>query len=73
MKKITLEEFLSLFNDIHYLEFHLYDNEFETFIEGKKEETFSGLKYPLKYKNWLVTSVDGPNEFGNLCIYLDRP
>ena len=72
MKRITLEQFLSLFNDVNHLEFQLYDNELETYL-GKEEENFSGLKYPLKYKNWSVTSIDGPNKFGWLFIYLDRP
>ena len=69
-KFITLDEFLGLFSKAHT--FLLYDEELEEYIGGETD-VFNTITCPKEYKDWHVTVVDGPDEFGNLCIHIDRP
>ena len=71
-KFITLDEFLGLFSESQFLTFLLYDEESDDYIE-RETYIFNIITCPQKYKDWHVSVVDGPNEFGNLCIHIDRP
>lgn len=70
MPKIKLKEFLALFNGIHLLNFQLYNTDNHEYIGD--EENFDGHKYISAYKDWYVTGIDGPDEYGVLCIYLTK-
>ena len=69
-KFITLDEFLGLFSKAHT--FLLYDEELEEYIGGETD-VFNTITCPKEYKDWHVAVVDGPDEFGNLCIHIDKP
>lgn len=72
MKKfITLDEFLGLFSESQFLTFLLYDEELNDYLEDETD-IFSIITCPKEYKDWHVLVVDGPDEFGNLCIHI-RP
>ena len=69
-KFITLDEFLGLFSKAHT--FLLYDEELEEYIGGETD-VFNTITCPKEYKDWHVAVVDGPDEFGNLCIHINKP
>ena len=71
-KFITLDEFLGLFSEAQFLTFLLYDEDLEEYIGGETD-VFNTITYPKEYKGWHVTVVDGPDEFSNLCIHIDKP
>ena len=71
-KFITLDEFLGLFSKVQFLTFLLYDEELNDYIE-RETYIFNIITYPKEYKDWHVAVVDGPDEFGNLCIHIDKP
>ena len=71
-KFITLDEFLGLFSDSQFLTFLLYDEELDDYIE-RETYIFNIITCPKEYKDWHVSMVDGLDEFGNLCIHIDRP
>lgn len=72
MKKfITLDEFLGLFSESQFLTFLLYNDELGYLDD--EIDIFNISTCPKGYKEWHVSVVDGPDEFGNLCIHIDRP
>ena len=71
-KFITLDEFLGLFSEAQFLTFLLYNEELDDYIGGETD-VYNTITCPKEYKDWHVAIVDGPDEFGNLCIHIDRP